>query len=110
MPQKKVLLMIKVNVMWNLIDEFNEYWARENLPLLEEHGARHIGSYVNLVGGPLNEIVRLFEFEDLSHWEKFNTWLFGRKAQDNQNERTISPDKPKRYVTSMEEKLLLSIY
>jgi hypothetical protein len=42
---------IKVNVTWNIIDEFNEYWARENLPLLEEHGARHIGSYVNLVGG-----------------------------------------------------------
>ena len=65
--------MIKVNVTWNIIDEFNEYWARENLPLLEEHGARHIGSYVNLVGGPLNEIVRLFEFEDLSHWERFKT-------------------------------------
>jgi hypothetical protein len=48
MPQKKVLLMIKVNVAWSLIDEFNEYWARENLPLLEGGLSMKLSVYLSL--------------------------------------------------------------
>jgi hypothetical protein len=110
MSKKRVLLIVKVNVVWRLLDEFHEYWARENLPNWEAHGAKHIGSYTSLVGGPLNEIIRLFEFEDLSHWEKFHKWLFGEKFQEGQKGRTVPPDELMKYIAGIEQKLFVSVY
>jgi hypothetical protein len=108
---KKVLLEVKVMVHWKLLDEFHEYWQTKNLPQWEAHGAKHIGSYVNLVGGgPLNQILRLFEFEDLSKWERFNDWLFGDKFQEATKGRTVPPDELMKYITSVEQKLYVSVY
>ena len=65
MAEKKVYLMIKVRVPFDLVGEFNEYWGRESLPIWLKYGARHIGSFANFVGDPINEIVRLFEFDSI---------------------------------------------
>jgi hypothetical protein len=110
MSQKKVLLSVKVKVVWSLLDEFNKFWEKEYSRHWKTHGAKHIGSYVFLVGGPINEIVRLFEFKDLSHWEKFSEWLYGEKFQENQKGRTIPPEDLLKYITSIEQELLVSVY
>lgn len=71
MKESKVLLMTRVTTVWSKLDEFNEYWGRTNLPFWTENGARHIGSYTNYLGGKKAEIIRLFEFESLSAWNRF---------------------------------------
>lgn len=109
MAQKKVLLMVKVTVDFALLDEFNKLWGEEYLPYWGNHGARHIGSYINLVGGPSNEIVRIFEFENISSWLTFHEWLFHDKLEGAGKEET-RPSKPTQYVTGFEEKLLVSVY
>lgn len=81
MENKKALekngtyLLVKVTVAPLLIKEFNEFWAREILPFWVKNGARHIRSFINQAGGPTNEILRLFEFDDVFAWGKFSTAL-----------------------------------
>jgi hypothetical protein len=104
MSQTKVYLLIRVNVVRSLLNEFNEYWKKESLPNWESHGATHIGSYMNLVGGPTNEIIRLFEFEDISHWEKYMEWRRSSKEGQKSLKGLI------RFIISLEERLLTSIY
>ncbi len=69
--REKVYLLLRVNIAPQLVREFNEYWAREALPFWLKHGARHIGSFLNYAGGSTNEIIRLFEFDNISHWAQF---------------------------------------
>ena len=71
MGEKRVLMITKVDAVWNKIEEFHKYWEEKSLPVWEENGAKHIGSFVNYLGGPRNQIVRLFEFESISAWNKF---------------------------------------
>ena len=104
MSQTKVYLLIRVNVVRSLLNEFNEYWKKESLPNWVNHGAAHIGSFVNLVGGPTNEIIRLFEFEDISHWEKYMEW------RRNSKEGQESLKGLHQFIISLEERLLTSIY
>ncbi|MFC1532485.1 NIPSNAP family protein [Thermodesulfobacteriota bacterium] len=71
MAEKRVLMITKVDAVWNKIEEFHMYWEEKSLPVWEENSAKHIGSFVNYLGGPKNQIVRLFEFESISAWDKF---------------------------------------
>lgn len=100
----KVYLMIKVRTPFELVGEFNQVWAKESLPVWIEHGAKHIGSYKNFVGDPVNEIVRLFEFENVAQWEQFEAFLADSSAGKDLVRRLS------RYIVSLEKKLLRSIY
>jgi len=110
MKAKRVLLMVKVNAVWSLLDEFHEYWKRVNLPDWEKHGAKHIGSYTGIAGAPINQITRLFEFEDLQAWENFHEWLFGTKFQEVDKDRTVPPDSLMKYIIDLEQRLFVSVY
>ncbi|MFC2058505.1 NIPSNAP family protein [Chloroflexota bacterium] len=52
------------------MEEFHELWSKESLPLWEKYGAKHIGSWSTVIGRS-NEIVRLFAFKNLAHYERF---------------------------------------
>jgi len=102
MPDKPIYLMIKVRIHFDLVGEFNEYWARESLPFWEKHGAKHIGSFSNFVGDPINEIIRLFEFESISKWQAWEDFLSSDEGKNLV--KGLS-----RYIISLERKLLLSV-
>ncbi len=68
---KKVYLIPSYVVAPNRFAEFNEQWGKEVLPYVVNH-SNYIGSFVNIAGGPLNETIRLLEFDDFSQWEKWD--------------------------------------
>jgi hypothetical protein len=74
MESKRVILVVKVTVRWQKLEEFNEWWAKNSLPNWEAHGAKHIGSFENFLGEPKNTIIRICEFEDYAKYEKFMEW------------------------------------
>ena len=96
--------MIKVRTPFDLVAEFNEFWGRESLPVWIKHGARHIGSFANYVGDPINEIVRLFEFDSVGQWEQWEKFL-----ADSEEGRALVK-RLSRYIVSLEKKLLVSVY
>lgn len=104
MAEKKVYLMIKVKTPFDLVNEFNEFWGKESLPIWIKHGAKHIGSFTNYVGDPINEIIRLFEFDSVSQWEQWEKFLAGSEEGKNLVKRLS------RYIVSLERKLLVSAY
>lgn len=69
----------KVYELVNVIVEdpiaFNSWWVKGSLPHWLEHGAKHIGSYINFAGGSNKEIIRLFEFENMAAYMKWIDWL-----------------------------------
>ena len=77
-------LHITIDVLPGKMDEFHDFWSKTSLPLWEKYGAKHIGSWSTAIG-KANEITRLFAFESLAHYEKFQTFLFkeeeGRELQ-----------------------------
>ena len=83
MSEKKVYLLLKVSIDRRQLAEFNEYWARESLPYWLERGAKHVGSFVNYVGEHTNEILRIFEFDGVPHWEQFEESL--RESERGRN-------------------------
>ena len=95
---------MKVRTPFDLTDEFNEFWGRESLPIWLRHGAKHVGSFVNYVGDPVNEIVRIFEFDSVAQWEQWEKFL---------GDSNVGKDPVKRlshYIVSLERKLLRSVY
>ena len=104
MPDKKVYLMIQVRVPFELVAEFNEYWEKESLPIWIKLGAKHIGSFSNYVGDPINEIVRIFEFESIEKWDQWEKFL-ADSAEGKDLVKRLS-----RYIVSLKRKLLYSIY
>ena len=104
MAAKKVYLMIKVTVPFELVAEFNEYWEKESLPIWIKLGAKHIGSFSNFVGDPINEIIRLFEFESIEKWDAWEKFL----ADSAQGKDLV--ERLGRYIVSLERKLLFSVY
>ena len=104
MASKKIYLHLTVRVPHAQLHEFNEFWGKESLPRWLANGARHIGSYVNYVGGVYGEIIRLFEFDSLSHFEKFQDSL-----TDSEDGRSIIK-KIDRFNVVVEQKLLRAIY
>jgi len=105
MPSKSVYLMIKVRVPPHKVREFNEFWGRESLPVWLRHGAKHIGSFTQRAGGPINEIIRLFEFESLAQWEQMEDFLV-----DSEEGRNLAGKLDQGFVISLEKSLLRSIY
>ena len=71
----RIYLLVTVTIDPGLVYRFNEFWAREVLPFWEKYGARHILSFVYKAGGPSNQILRLFEFDDYASWGKFREAL-----------------------------------
>ena len=104
MAEKKVYLMMKVTTPNHLIDEFHEFWGKESLPIWLRYGARHIGSFTNYVGGPVNEITRLFEFDSIAQWEQWEKFLLDSEDGKNLLQRLS------KYIITVERKLLLSVY
>lgn len=89
------------------MDEFHEYWQRENLPFWTEHGARHIGSYVNYLGAQKSQIVRLFEFENLSHYNRF---MELRESMFDSEQGRAAMEKLFPFLESIEETVWVSAY
>ncbi|MFC1942196.1 hypothetical protein ACFLWU_03145 [Chloroflexota bacterium] len=108
MESKKVLMITRVNVKWDMIEQFNEFWARESLPNWIEHGAKHIGSFENYLGANKNQIVRLWEFDDFPKWAEFmewrNTGMYGLKELPKLNKDI------RNYVENIEETVWFSVY
>jgi hypothetical protein len=104
MSNRKVYLMIKVRTPFELVTEFNEFWRRESLPIWKRHGAKHIGSFTNYVGDPINEVIRLFEFDGIEQWSQWEKFL----AEDKEGKELVQ--RLSKYIVSLERKLLLSIY
>jgi len=80
---EKVYLMVTITT--DNARSFNEWWTKESLPYWLKFGAKHIGSWVNWVGGPLfadDEIIRIFEFENFDHYGRWEDWLHGPEARE----------------------------
>ncbi len=107
MERKRILMITKVNAVWNSLHEFNKYWEMENLPFWLENGAKHIGSFVNYLGGPKNQIIRLFEFDDLSQWHRF--MQLREKMFDSEKGRQ-GLQKTLKFIESIEETVWISVY
>ena len=107
MAGKRVLMMTKVNAIWSSLEEFNKHWEKENLPFWLEQGAKHIGSFVNYLGGPKSQIIRLFEFDDLSQWDRFME--LREKMFDSEQGRQ-GLQKTLEFVESIEETVWISVY
>ncbi len=104
MQQRKVYLLLKVTVPYVMVNEFHEYWGSKALPVWIKHGVRHIGSFTNYIGDPINEINRLFEFDSIVHFEEWDRWL-----TESDEGRALSKVNS-RFITSLERRLWLSVY
>jgi hypothetical protein len=104
LENNETYLLVKVTIAPIMISEFNEFWAREILPFWVKNGARHIRSFVNQAGGPTNEILRLFEFDDVFSWGKFSTAL-----AETEEGRTISRELRSKWDIVAEMRLLRPI-
>jgi hypothetical protein len=81
--EKKVYLMITITT--DDVRGFNTFWAKESLPYWLKFGIKHVGSYINWVGGPLNaddEIIRIFEFENFKKYGEWEDWLHSSEGQE----------------------------
>lgn len=107
MGKRKVLLMTKVDAVWERMPEFHEYWQEHNLPFWEQHGARHIGSFVNHVGGAKNQIIRLFEFDNLEQCQHFLS-LRESMFESDQGREKMKELYP--YLERIEESVWISAY
>ena len=77
-----IYMHITVSVVSGKMEEFHDFWSKKSLPLWEKYGAKHVGSWSTVIGKG-HEIVRLFAFEDLAHYEKFQQFLW----QDEDGQR-----------------------
>lgn len=103
MEQHKVYLLLKVKVPLKSVKEFNDFWVKESLPIWIKHGAKHIGSFTNYVGGPTDEIIRLFEFESIAQWDQWYKFI-------NEDERGKALyTSLKKYLISVERRLLRAL-
>jgi hypothetical protein len=80
------------------LGEFNEFVEGISLLVWIKHGAKHIGSFVNYVGDPINEIVRLFEFEVLNN---------GAVGEISAIPRRKDLVRAFRYIVSLEKKTVI---
>ena len=60
--------------------------------------------FANYVGDPINEIIRLFEFDSVEQWEQWEKFL----ADSEEGKDLVK--RLSRYIVSLERKLLVSIY
>ncbi len=72
---ENVYLLVRVTIAPNLIKEFNDFWSSEILAFWEKYGASHIRSFIYSVGGPSNQLLRLFKFDNYETFGKFREAL-----------------------------------
>ena len=80
--EEKVYLMVTITT--DDARGFNTWWNEGSLPFWEKFGAKHIGSWVNWVGGPKqsdDEIIRIFEFDNFDHYGRWEDWLHSSEAK-----------------------------
>lgn len=104
---RRVLLVTKVDAVWSRLGEFHEHWRVHNLPFWEQHGARHVGSFVNYMGGPKSQVLRLFEFDDLEQCQRF---LALREAMFDSDRGREQMAQLHRYLERIEETVWISAY
>lgn len=104
---RRVLLVTQVDAVWDRLDEFHEYWRDHNLPFWEQHGARHVGSFVNHLGGPKSRILRLFEFDDLEQCQRFLAVRESMFGSDRGRGQMVTLH---RYLERIEESVWISAY
>ncbi|MFC1964145.1 NIPSNAP family protein [Chloroflexota bacterium] len=91
--------LITVDVIPGKLKEFHDMWLKESLPVWEEHGIKHIGSWETTIGKS-NEVIRLFAFEDLAHYERWMQFL----AQDEDGKELRG--KVWQYIVQLSRKIL----
>lgn len=104
---RSVLLVTKVDAVWSRLDEFHDYWRTHNLPFWEQHGARHVGSFVNHLGGSKSQVLRLFAFDDLEHCQRF---LALREAMFDSDRGREQMATLQQYLERIEETVWISAY
>ena len=109
---RKIIVITKVVVKWNKLEEFNAYWQKSSLPKMSSHGASHFGSFECYLGGKKNEIIRITEFDDLSKWEE---WMkmhnsISYSAEPTSQERAGKIADVTSMCDSLEETVWFSIY
>jgi hypothetical protein len=107
MKEAKVLMITRVNTIWKTLDEFNKYWGESSLSFWTENGAKHLGSYLNHTGARRSDIVRLFEFDSLSAWNKF---MELRESMFKSEEGKQRLQNIIEFVHDIEESVWISIY
>jgi hypothetical protein len=112
MNPKKVILITKVIVKWDHLEEFNAWWQEYSLPKWIEHGGKHIGSYECYLGNKKNEIMRITEFENLEKFQKWmewrNTTLYHVEPTSKERAEKVAP--VTKHAESLEESVWFSIY
>ena len=94
-----IYLHITVRTVPGKTGEFHRFWSTRSLPIWEKYGAKHIGSWETSIGESF-EIVRLFAFDDLTHFERFNKFL----SQDKDGRKLVRELAP--YMVSVTQKIL----
>jgi hypothetical protein len=107
---KRVYVIRRINVRYELVNEFNQFWKKNTLPLWEKQGAQFILAGSNVVGGFANEITQVFEFESIHHWEKMQEALWDRWENEGGPGRSLPPEGHLKYLTALEQRLLRAIY
>ena len=100
MKDNKLYFLIKVTVPLDKVTEFNEVWEKESLPVWERY-SKHIGSFSNIVGDPQNQILRFFEFENISKWQELQDFL-----EDTEEGKALRKKLSTDYIITLERKFL----
>lgn len=107
---RKIYLMHRLSVPSDLVDEFSQYWKEHTLPVWEQQGAKLLAAGRTTVGGPENEIVRLYEFESLFAWQKRQEAQWDLWEKEEGKGRTSPPKRYLKYVTTLEQRLFRAMY
>jgi hypothetical protein len=107
---RKIYLEHRIRVPNELLDEFIQFWRKNTLPMWEENGARLVVAGTNLVGSLSAEITRVFEFDNIHHWEKMQEALWDWWEREEGPGSEVPPRGYLRYLKTHEQKLLRAIY
>lgn len=66
--------LITVDVLPLKLKGGYDVWLRDSLPVWKKYGIKHVGSWETMIGKS-NEVVRLFGYEDLAHFERWRKVL-----------------------------------
>jgi hypothetical protein len=107
---RRVYLVHKISVPYELVNEYNQFWKKNMLPFWEQQGAKLIMAGVHIAGGPANEVTRVYEFENIHHWEKMQEATWNRWEREEGPGRTTPPKEYLRYLRTSEQRLLRAVY
>lgn len=107
---RKVYLVQQKTVPADEIDEFNRFWKENTLHMWDELGAKLVVAGTNIVAGPSHEITMVYELESLEHWVKVQEFFWDWWEREEGPGRTMPPQRYRKYLTTLEQKLLRAIY